>query len=252
MNVLIVDDEAHARENLELLLKKHFSEIKTIETASSVDEGLALFKSMAPDIVFLDISMPEKDGFEMLEEIQPLSTSIIFVTAHQEFALRAIQCGPTGYLLKPLILENLKEAIERAKLESLLRNKYKDEFSQGYNDLKLNLKKKKKPHNIVLQHSGKVEIVQIIDILYLNSEGSYTHFKLTNNTTIIMSKNLKYYENLVKEDFFRIHRSYSVNKKHIVSFEPTTGYIILSNNEQIEVSQRKKSNVLELVNSLHK
>ncbi len=114
MKALIVDDEQHARENLRFILGRHCPEVTELHEANSVDKASDMLDHIEPDVIFLDISMPEKDGFHLLASLDTVKVPVIFVTAHDEFALKAVQCGPTGYILKPINAEKLKEAVKRA------------------------------------------------------------------------------------------------------------------------------------------
>lgn len=252
MKALIIDDELHARENLEHLIQNYVSDIEEVYKCESVNDGLEVFRTNSIDIVFLDISMPERTGFEFLTEIQVPSTSVVFVTAHDEFALRAIQMGPTGYILKPIDIELLKTTVKRAKLEVQLRKQFEVEYEKSFKDLVDNLRENQEPQNIILKHSGKIQIVQISDILYLQSDGSYTDFNLLGGDIVKMSNSLKFYEDLLDQRFMRTHRSFLVNLAHIRSFEPKERKLFLTNNHSIDVSQRRVTAVMNILNSIVK
>ena len=139
MKALIVDDELHCRENLSILLKRKCASINEIHLADSVDNALQVLQGFEPNIIFLDIRMPEKDGFQLLKHIDNSKVCIVFVTAHDEYALRSIKCGPTAYLLKPIDTDELVEAVEQVKRQKEAKHNAILEYNQTLSHLTENL-----------------------------------------------------------------------------------------------------------------
>lgn len=238
MHVLIVDDEIHAQENLTVLLKQHCPEIEEIVVASSVDQAVEILENFNPDILFLDIGMPQKNGFELLAHIQEVLVSVIFVTAHDEYALKALEFGPTGYILKPIIPEKLVISVQRAIKEKSYLTNSKNEYKEALQDLHENLAFESTPDKMCLRHSNKMELICISEILYLESAGSYTYFYLEGRK-VVVSKTLKTYVDALPIDFMRIHRSYLVNLKFVKELDINGKSIILLNGKKLSVSIRK-------------
>ena len=244
MNILLVDDEQHCRENLTFLLNQYCSHITEIRTADSVENARSVMRTYMPDILFLDIQMPEKDGFHLLSEIDTENLAIIFVTAHDEYAIKAIKCGPTAYLLKPVDIEELKlayaSALKQLSEKQQLQNSYKDALKI----LATSLENRKTSNRICLSHSSKLEIVHLDEVVLLSSDNYYTTFFLNNGEKIVVSKTLKTYEDVLGDQFIRVHRSHIVNLDHTRDFSFNDGCITLSNGEKIPVSRRKTADVI--------
>ena len=243
MKILIVDDEQHCRENLSVLIEKQFPEIKQIELANSTDSAYLILQNYKPDVLFLDIEMPEKDGFHLLNMIDTSNLSVIFVTAHDEYALRSIKCGPTGYLLKPIDVEELIFAVNQSISQLSSKINAQLSYKTAINELTKSLEEKKSFDKICLSHASKLQIVNLTDIVFLSSDSYYTTFHLTNNTKIVMAKTLKFYSQALGDEFIRVHRSYLVNIIHIDTLIYDEGIITLTNGERLKVSRRKSNAV---------
>lgn len=244
MNILIVDDEQHCCQNLTFLLEKYCFGISTIKTANSVREAKSLFVNYKPDILFLDIQMPQQDGFHLLNEIDTENLSIVFVTAHDEYAIKAIKCGPTAYLLKPLDIEELKDAFEIATQQLQKKLQSNRLYKEALTALTSALETKKESTKICLSHASKLEIVHLNEVVALSSDNYYTTFFLACGRKIVMSKTLKTYENLLGEKFIRVHRSHIINIDHAQAFTFEDNTISLSNGLVIPVSRRKAQEVI--------
>ncbi len=250
MKALIVDDEMHCRKNLSILLNEHCQQITEIRTAGSVDEAYREFDSFKPDLLFLDIQMPEKDGFDLLAKIDPSFFSLIFVTAHDEYALQAIRSGPVAYLLKPIDIDELKEAVDLA--EEQLVNKFQHQivYTETLRELRQAYKKRRPPDKICLAHQTKLQIVNVCDIVLLVSQGFYTIISMVNGEEIVMAKTLKTYEDIFGEQFIRVHRSSLVNKDYIVEYDFENNDLLVSSGQRVRVSRRKAHQVVEFLRSI--
>ena len=250
MRALIIDDEEHCRSYLKALLRQYCPSISETRTAYSVDNAVEVMKEFIPDVLFLDIRMPDKDGFSLLDATDTSGMSLIFVTAHDEFGIKAIKYGPTAYLLKPVDADELVEAVQL----SLSLSKYRIPTSQSYKRALSyfadTIRDHKNPDRICLIHQHELELVMLRDIVFISSQNSYSIFKLSDNRTIVMARTLRYYENLLDDRFIRSHRSYLVNIYFIKSFTYKTNSITFKNGTELPVSRRKVSMVAESLKNL--
>ncbi len=249
MKALIIEDEQKSREMLANLIKKNFAEVTLVGQGKNVAEGVELITTLQPDLVFLDISMPDGTGFDVLEKVQGLKFEIIFTTATDKHALKAIKYSACDYLLKPIDIEELKIAIEK-----VLKKKTTSLPSmENLQFLIQNLKRADDNYSkITLPTGNAYEIVNIKDIIRCEADGSYTIFFLNGGKKIIVSVGLKHYEDLLPvNDFIRIHHHHLINMNHVVRFlKEDGGYAIMSDNTKLEISRRKKDAFLERLNSL--
>lgn len=251
MKALIVDDELNCRENLHFLVTNYCSEINEIEMATSVDEAKPIFESFKPDILFLDIQMPEKDGFHLLKLVDTTAVSVIFTTAHDQFAIKAIKCGPTAYLLKPIDIAELKQAVLDSinMLEAIKENSRI--YQKALSNLIQDFDSTNDPKRICLAHSSKLQVVNIYDIIYLESDGHYTIFHFSNGTKSVLSKTMKYYEGIIGKNFIRVHRTYLVNLDYIKEYNFDELRIKLLSGKLIDVSRRKSKFVADAIRTIN-
>ena len=250
MKALLVDDEQHGRENLKILLSRHCPEVSQIETAFSVDSAVDGLKTYKPDILFLDVQMPGKDGFHLLNEVDTSEMSVIFVTAHDEYALRAIKCGPTAYILKPIDIDDLQEAVSLAVEQRAAKYQRQPDYKNAIQQLTTSLHDGKSPDKICLSHTSKLQIINISDIVLVSSDSYYSIFHLKDKKKIVISKTLKYYEEILGSSFLRVHRSHLVNINCIEEFVYENSSVTLNNEMRIPVSRRKINEVVERLKTM--
>jgi two-component system LytT family response regulator len=191
--------------------------------------------------------MEDGTGFDLLERFEKIDFHIIFVTAYQEYAVKAFKFSAIDYLLKPLEPEELQNAIER------LRNILNAEQESRVTNLLMNIKEtRREEKKIVLRTADKFHFIKVSDIIYCESDGNYTNFWLEGGNKVMISKSLKEYEEILTEyGFFRPHKSYLINLAYITGFEKGEGgYIILSDNNRIPISFRKKEEFLRIVEGM--
>ncbi len=239
INAIIIDDELNNIENLSLLLEKHCPEIKITGKAGNADEGMQKIRELLPEIIFLDIQMPGKSGLTMLEEIPPLSSEVIFVTAYDQYAIQAFKFSAVDYLLKPINITELKNAVEKAIAR--IRNRNKNLHLENLLNL-LQKQQHKDEHRIAISSSKETRFIFTKDILYCEAANNYTTFFLADAEKIIASKPIYEYEGLLRDyGFIRCHQSFLVNKRHIRSYiKEDGGAIQLINKSIIPVSRNKK------------
>ena len=243
---IVVDDIPEALEMLCRDLQQNFSEIEIIGKASSVIEAAKLLHKKQPDILFLDIMLGDGTGFDILEIVPNLQSKIIFVTASDEFAIKAFKFAAIDYILKPYSNEDLANSIAKAKKQIKPNKEQLSVLQDSINNSNTNNQK------ISLHTSDKIIVVQLTNIIRCKSDNNYTTFHLENGQKILVSKTLKYYADLLKEhQFIRVHQSHLINIRFIKEFVKSDGgYIILKDNSNIPVSVRKKNIVIEMLNNL--
>jgi len=240
IRAILVDDEPINISNLKALLARHCQDIDVIATALNADTALAHILELQPDVVFLDIEMPGKTGFDLLRSVKEPDFDIVFITAFDAYGITAIKFSALDYLLKPINVKELKDAVGKIK-------KSVDAKKQNLrlNNL-LSLLEKKVPDDsqkIALSTLKETYLVPVKDIVRCESSNNYTTFFLTNGSEHLISKPLYEYEELLKPyGFIRCHQSHLVNKAHVVSIlNEDSGYLIMNHaNMKIPISRQKK------------
>jgi two-component system, LytTR family, response regulator len=239
LRTLIIEDEPAIRKELEWLVEQE-KNLKLEATAGSVQSALQIIRETSPDLVLMDIQLPDGTGFDILNQLDEPAFHLIFVTAFDQFAIKAIKFGALDYLLKPIDQEDFSAAIQR-----LSKTKKTDHSDQ------ITIVKKQSDVNVVSMTSNLcitsvdcLQIVRLNEIIFLSGEGSYTEIHLENNRKVTASKPLKYYEELLPEEFFiRTHQSYIANKNFIDKYLKT-GVMVMKDLSEIPVATRRKEHVL--------
>lgn len=243
MKAVIIDDEKHCREVLVTLLEKHCSGVEVAATFSSGAEALHEIEQLQPSILFLDIEMPGMNGFEFLERCRYKNFEVIFTTAYNEYAIKAIKHSALDYLLKPVDKNELTEALEKARQQNERRTPGKIDQLLSV----LNLKKEPKRFAVPTQEG--LIMLDSEEVLYCESDGPYCTFHFTTSTKpLLTSKTLKEAEEVLQNagNFFRIHSSYLINMKFVQKYiRGDGGEVILANGKNIPVSRRKKQEFLD-------
>lgn len=236
LKAIIIDDEAKARRILTSFVEEYCPQITLAGTAEDVVQGVKLIQRAKPDIVFLDIEMPGYNGFQLLEFFDEIDFEVIFVTANNEFALKAFQVSAVDYLLKPLQINQLVRAVEKA--EKIRGNSL---IKQRLETLKTNMEAQEIKKIVVPVSEGSL-FIDIKDITYLKAEGSYVNIFLKDGNKILVSKNIKDYEGqlTMEEGFFRTHRSFLVNRRYVKTVSADGTEAILSNNQSIGIARERK------------
>jgi two-component system LytT family response regulator len=245
INAVMIDDEQNNIGNLKVLLAKHCPRVNVIGTALNADEGEALIRQLAPDLVFLDIQMPGKNGFELLKSLDQLAFEIIFVTAYDQYGIQAVKFSAIDYLLKPVNVDDLKTAVQKA----IEKNAQKKQNLQLENLIRLlKQEQQKTEHRIALQGAKETRFIETVRIIRCESSNNYTTFFLTDGEKIMTSKPIFEYEGMLGDyGFFRSHQSHLVNKKHIRSWvKEDGGYLLMNDNSQVPVSRNKRDELKRL------
>jgi two-component system, LytTR family, response regulator len=242
IKAIIIDDMPQAITLLQHDLSEFCPEIQVIGTANSVVSGAKLLKQTSPDLVFLDILLGDGLGFDILEIVGSINSKIIFVTASDEFAVRAFRFSAIDYLLKPIDSEQLKQAVLRAKLQLKTSRESIDLLKETIRN------PEKLPTRISLHSQEKIAVVDIDQIIRCESDDNNTKFFLRGGETIFVTRTLRQFEELLKEHpFIRVHQSHLVSVGQIHEFvKRDGGYLKLKNGDLVPVSVRKKAEVLQL------
>lgn len=243
---IVVEDERVSRETLLALLAEHCPTVEIVGVADSVQSGVEVIRKHTPDLIFLDIEMPYGNAFDLLEQIRDIHCEVIFTTAFDVYAIRAIKICALDYLLKPISPEELTAAVDRAgkqlsrtnrSLEALIENLSHKQHGQ---------------HKIVLPTLEDLVFVQIDDIIRCEASGNYTMFYLVNGERIIVSKTLKEYDLILSDmNFFRAHHSNLININHVRKYiRGEGGYVVMCDNSQVMVSRRRKEELLKKLSTL--
>ena len=247
MKAIIIDDEAHCIETLTWLVQKYCKQIQLIGSYESAMDAIEPINSLTPDIIFLDIEMPQLNGFGLLNKIEIKNTSVIFTTAYNHFAVQAFKVSATDYLLKPVDREDLVQAIK--KVEQKKYGLLPEQFEILVQYIKNG---NTKPVRVALTTPDHLIFADAEDIIYCESDSNYTLINLVSGEKVLISKTLKDIEAILQGgSFFRIHASYLINLKHIKKFtRGDGGYVVMSNNQHITVSRSKKEEFFKLFSKI--
>ena len=248
LRTLIIDNEEQIRIGLVKQLKALCPSVSEIKEATGVAAGLKAIAEYEPDLVFLDVEMDDGTGIELIQKLGSFNFQLIFITAHDKYAINAFKLSAIDFLLKPIDAEDLIKAVDKA--EQNLKSKTMDlQFQilqESLSSITINEKK------IVLKDSESIYFVKVSDIVHCKAEGPYTEFYLIPQQKITISKSLKEYEELLEPyGFIRTHHSHLINVKRIVRFDKADGgTLILENKQAVPVSQRKRDQIMELLNNM--
>lgn len=246
---ILIDDEKKAQNSLKKILTEYCPQIEIIDTAQNVSQGVEVINKLKPDIVFLDIEITDGTGFDVLKQINYTNFSLIFCTAHNDFAIKAFRYNAIDYILKPLDFEDVivatQKAIENLKLkEKDIALKHLLSFYQNED---------KKNEKLILKTASDIYVVEIKDIYHCESEGSYTTFYTQSKRKITVSKNLKEYETILKpHNFIRTHQSHLVNLNYIDRLHKASGgYLVMKNGSEVPISTRKREALIKAMEDMH-
>ncbi len=248
---IIVDDEEQNQQVLEKMLDQFCPSVKLLGKAASVKEAAELIESKNPNIVFLDIEMPNGNGFTLFEKIKNPNFFAIFTTAHAEYAIKAIKFAAMDYLLKPINLTELRSSIEKVATKLRENGAAYLENSKSFEVITANHQPDKgfQFKKIALPTAEGLEFYNVKDILRCEADRAYCVFHLVDNKRIVVSKSLKEYENILADaNFFRVHKSNMVNVSHITKYlKGKGGQVILSDKSLVNVAVRKKDGLLKVL-----
>lgn len=248
VRALVIDNEAAIRESVMDLVNTFCPDVSELSSAISVVSGLEKIKKFKPDLVFLDVELGDGTGMELLSNIEDISFDVIFITAHNKYAVDAFRLSAIDFLLKPINPEDLVSAVKKViekKEQNILFNQLKI-LNESYKAAALSDRK------IVLKDSESIFFVNIKEIIRCESDGPYTTFYLLNKEKIIISKTIKEYDELLAPfGFLRTHQSHLVNSYYIKRFDKNDGgVLVLEDNNLVPVAQRKKDSILSYLKNM--
>lgn len=243
IRTIIIDDEEPARRALKNILSQYCPNVEYLGEASNIPDGVKLIHKTAPQLVLLDIEMPGYNGFELLDFIKDVSFEIIFITAYSEYALKAFEVSAIDYLLKPVNIDQLNTAIEKVnyKLHAANMQKRVELFKENSTANEFT--------RIALPVSDGLLFVEVLDIILLEADGAYTHVWLRNGSKILVSKKLKFFEDILnaRKHFYRPHRSYMVNFNFVTKYNKGESMLVMDNKIAVPVSKEKKSELEDVL-----
>ncbi|MCH2084278.1 MAG: LytTR family DNA-binding domain-containing protein [Saprospiraceae bacterium] len=249
IKAIIVEDEQLGLQNLKNMLATHCPDVQIIGDAGSIKDGLALLQdsNIEPDVAFLDISLPDGLVFQLLNQIKPINFEVIFVTAYEEYAIKACEYSSIGYVVKPIDPDNLKEALARIrpKEEGSETEKRLEIFNNYYNNPNAFTK-------MSISALDGIYFVSIRDIVRFEAEDNYTHIFLISGERITASKTIKSYEDLLRPfNFYRVHKRHVINLNYMRKFvKGDGGYLVMDDDIKIEVSRRRRPAFMEQLKRL--
>jgi two-component system LytT family response regulator len=241
--IAIIEDEQAERENLKSIIGRFFSDMEIIGEATTVQDGLTLLRKSEPDIIMLDIELKDGNSFDLLKELETINFQIIWLTAHNEYAIRAFRVSAVDFLLKPYKTEDLIKAIMKAR-EQLLEQHYTEKIN-----ILLRNTSRENIKQLVLQTSEETHVVRLDEIIRCESDNNYTTFILTDSSKILMSKPLKMYDEMLTGlGFYRVHQSHLINLQKIKKISRKKhGNVLMENQDVVPVSEGKYKGLISLL-----
>lgn len=247
LKVIIIDDEPDAVKAISLIISEYCSFVKIVGSAGSITEGREKIMGLKPDIVMLDIEMPRGNGFDLLESLPNRNFEVIFVTAYNHYAIKAFKYSAIDYILKPIDIDEFVTALEKARNRLSMPGSFESRFSS----LRSNLREAY-PTKIALTTLDNMEFIDVTNIIRIEANGSYCNVFLNDNNSIMVSKSMKEFQDILEPDtFFRSHNSHIININHVKRFWfKDGGYLELDDNSNVPISRRKKDEFLKIVNRI--
>jgi two-component system LytT family response regulator len=244
MNVIIIDDETAVRNTITCIIRENIPDIRIMAYAGSVAEGIEVLKTNQPDLLLLDVEMHDGTGFDLLSAVSPVIFRVIFVTGHQEYALKAIKVSAIDYILKPVDKDDLVAAI--AKARTVISHEEEQMKLAALSD---NMQGKKVLKRIILKSADSLQLVALRDIIRAEADSNYTHFRLSGGKHVIVSRTIKEFEGMLAGSaIIRVHQSHLVNLDHVDKFiKRDGGYLHLKDGSSVPVSPNLKQKVLQAI-----
>jgi two-component system LytT family response regulator len=245
LTAILVDDELSSLENLHQKLREFVTSIKVVAMTQRPEDALSLIREHKPDVLFLDIEMPRISGFKILEDIRDLDFKVIFVTAYNQYAIDAIRMSAFDYLVKPVIIKELRATIDRLVQASI--HKYRERLDM----LRKNLwDEKSQDQRIAIPSADSIELTPIKNIVRIESNSNYSRIVLVDGKMVVVPKLLKDFESMLRTyGFYRIHNSHLINLAYVTKYlRGDGGQVMMQNGDLVDVSRRKKDEFISLIN----
>ncbi len=242
---LLIDDEQDCLELLKWQLEKYCPGMKVIATCNSAEQGLEAIEKMAPEIVFLDVEMPFMNGFELLRRVKEINFEVVFTTAHDAYALKALKLNAVDYLLKPIAKDELITAVEKAQHMLGIKSMEGRQVTLASLQNLTQLSQKK----IAIPMQDSILFLKIEDILYVESESNYSSIFIKNRKPVVVAKTLRHFEDLLNgHRFFRVHASFLINLAEVSEFRKSDGgSVVMTNGAEVKISRSRKDDFLDLL-----
>jgi two-component system, LytTR family, response regulator len=248
ITTIIIDDEIKSRETIRELLRIYCANVEVVAQAGDVKSGILAIRKYNPDLVLLDIRMPDGTGFDLLRQMPGLESKIVFITAYEEYAIKAFKFSALDYVLKPIDPDELKAAIDKADMY-IEKENISDRISTFFQHYDNETPTQKK--QIALRNADSIYRVAIDDIVSYEADKNYTLFHLNNGEKILVSHSMKEYDDLLLNmNFMRLHQSFTINLKHLKRFDKDSSEVVMSDNSKIPVSHRRKEELMRLLLSM--
>ncbi len=237
IEAFIIEDEAHGSAFISQIVEDHYTDIKISGIASTVDQAIQLLGEMKPDLIFLDIELPDGNAFDFLLHFPDLPWHIIFITAYEQYAIKAIKMDIVDYVLKPINIKELLFAIDKAK--KIILSKKKNNLSYDF----------LQEDRLILPSLTGMDFIDIKTIIRCEAESNYTKFYFTDRNPLLVSKTMgKFEDTLIQRGFMRVHHKHMINLKHVVKYNKgKASYVVLSDNSHIDISVRKRAEFLKML-----
>jgi len=256
ISAIIIDDEYLARENLRMLIEEFCPEVEIIGTGENVNQARELIKTKKPEAVFLDIRMPSgEEGLDLLDDVVNNNFQIVFVTAFKDYAIKAFNANAIHYILKPVDIDDLKDAVEKLLNYKRLFNddtKNLKNYIESIKNFSENIHYQNQSNKITISHSKGIKIIKDSTILYLEGDGNCTNIHFTDNSTFFDTRTLKVYDQILdSRKFFRIHKKYLINLDFLSDYINEDGYFVnLENNIKLPVARARVTAFINKLKSL--
>jgi len=236
IKAVIIDDETASREALDALLREFVEEVQVLGQAGTPSEGLDLVRKLKPDVLFLAVELDGESGFDLLEQLPDDGPEVVFTTGYEQYATRAFRSDAADYLLKPVDLTQLREAVRK------VAEKRKSAGAEERYEVLIRNWRSQGDEQIALSSSEGFIFVKLRDLIYCKGDGAYTYFFMNENEKVTVSKNIGEFEGLlVSRGFFRVHKSYLINLNEMRRYvRGEGGYVVMSNGHTVDVSKRRK------------
>jgi two-component system, LytTR family, response regulator len=245
LTAILVDDELSSLENLHQKLREFIASIKVVGMTQRPEDALSLIRTHRPDIVFLDIEMPRISGFKILEDLRDMDFKVIFVTAYNQYAIDAIRISAFDYLVKPVIIKELRTTVDRLVHASM------DKYRERLDILRRNLwDERSQDQRIAIPSADSIELTPIRDIIRIESNSNYSRIVLADGKSLVVPKLLKDFESMLRTyGFYRIHNSHLINLAYVTKYiRGDGGQVMMQNGDLVDVSRRKKDEFISLIN----
>jgi two-component system LytT family response regulator len=245
LTAILVDDELSSLENLHQKLREFITSVRVVAMTQRPEDAVSLIREHRPNVVFLDIEMPRISGFKILEDLRDLDFKVIFVTAYNQYAIDAIRMSAFDYLVKPVIIKELRASIDRLVNASMVR------YRERLDMLRKNLwDERSQDQRIAIPSADSIELTPIREIIRIESNSNYSRIVLADGKSVVVPKLLKDFESMLRSyGFYRVHNSHLINLAYVTKYvRGDGGQVLLQNGEMIDVSRRKKDEFISLIN----